>query len=390
MIQQGTQYEQILRRALHAAADGIEPEADGLERIRARLTMPAPLPVAWLNAGYADVSGLTMGWLQRLSEWLRAFAGRLRGSRGRAAGAALTARRAVPAPRFARTAGSAAPAGRAGNVRRLRQASRSRPLAAAGAVAVFVTVFAALVLATLPGQLSGSLDGIFPFLGSSSPASGHGGSTLGGGHSLANGAGSQHGWSMNPFVSNGPGATVCPPPFKVVAPGKQGGQPGPASGHSGAAVPPPVTPPSPAPSTNSSSPSPSPSTSSPSPSSSPSVTPSGSGTPSPGTSTSTTGGIGSALSSIGSDLGVSSLLGGLSAGTTAAGGPAAPAQTAALVSVSVASRAAVSPCSVSAKTGGRSAGRDGATALTRNASTIAARTGEAGLLAAERRAARSA
>ncbi len=245
MIQHDTQYEQVLRRALHAAADGIEPEANGLERIRARLTMPAPLPVAWLNAGYADVSGLTMGWLQTLGEWLRAVTSRFRGRRGRAAGTALTARRAVPAPRPALGASTAAAAVRAGKARRLRQAGRARPLAAAGAVAVFVTVCGALVLATLPGQLSGSLDGIIPFLGSSSSAGGHSGSAFGGGRSLANGTGPQHGWSTNnTFPSNGPGVTFCPPPFKAVAPGNQGSQPGPgqrplrcpgpAAGHPGA------------------------------------------------------------------------------------------------------------------------------------------------------------
>src|ERR1700735_4965174 len=33
-------YEEALRRALHAAADSIEPSADGLERIRERLNRP--------------------------------------------------------------------------------------------------------------------------------------------------------------------------------------------------------------------------------------------------------------------------------------------------------------------------------------------------------------
>jgi hypothetical protein len=33
-------YEEALRRALHAAADSIEPSADGLQRIRERLNRP--------------------------------------------------------------------------------------------------------------------------------------------------------------------------------------------------------------------------------------------------------------------------------------------------------------------------------------------------------------
>src|SRR5260370_42647578 len=52
-----TRYEEeTLRRALHAAADRIEPAPDGLERIRARLSKPRPLAVAWLMAGWTGVA----------------------------------------------------------------------------------------------------------------------------------------------------------------------------------------------------------------------------------------------------------------------------------------------------------------------------------------------
>ena len=56
MRQREFDYDDILRRALRTAADGIEPSGDGLERIRARLTTPRPLAAAWLMAGYTDVA----------------------------------------------------------------------------------------------------------------------------------------------------------------------------------------------------------------------------------------------------------------------------------------------------------------------------------------------
>lgn len=43
-------HEAVLRRMLHAAAEQIEPSADGLQRIQARLTNPRPVPVAWICA----------------------------------------------------------------------------------------------------------------------------------------------------------------------------------------------------------------------------------------------------------------------------------------------------------------------------------------------------
>ncbi len=79
--------EEILRRALHAAADSIEPAADGLERIRERLSTPRPLYVAWLMgvwAGLAQpvllrmeptVADLAGRLTERLGAWVRAAAG---------------------------------------------------------------------------------------------------------------------------------------------------------------------------------------------------------------------------------------------------------------------------------------------------------------------------
>jgi hypothetical protein len=42
--------EAALRHALRAAAESIEPGADGLDRIKARLRPPRPLPIAWAEA----------------------------------------------------------------------------------------------------------------------------------------------------------------------------------------------------------------------------------------------------------------------------------------------------------------------------------------------------
>src|SRR5258708_38177473 len=75
-----TRYEEeILRRALHAAADRIEPAPDGLERIRARLSKPRPLAVAWLMAGWTGVAQPALlrmepavaSLFERLGAWLR-------------------------------------------------------------------------------------------------------------------------------------------------------------------------------------------------------------------------------------------------------------------------------------------------------------------------------
>jgi hypothetical protein len=79
--------EERLRWALRAAADSIEPAADGLERIRERLARPRPLAVAWLMAGWADLAQPVMlriepVWVklaELLGVWLRPV-GRLRGA----------------------------------------------------------------------------------------------------------------------------------------------------------------------------------------------------------------------------------------------------------------------------------------------------------------------
>jgi hypothetical protein len=75
MMQQEYEFDEVLRRALRGAADSIEPGGDGLERIRARLSMPRPLPIAWLMTGYADAVMRLRSALEGGIAWLRAVPG---------------------------------------------------------------------------------------------------------------------------------------------------------------------------------------------------------------------------------------------------------------------------------------------------------------------------
>ena len=71
MTQHSGDYEDFLRGALHAAVDSAEPADDGLERIRARLTTPHPLLVAWLMAACSWVARYARGSLDSVSAWLQ-------------------------------------------------------------------------------------------------------------------------------------------------------------------------------------------------------------------------------------------------------------------------------------------------------------------------------
>ena len=67
--------EEILRRELRAAAESIEPAADGLHQIRARLSAPRPLAVAWVMVGWTTVGQPALVRLDQVlevvAEWLR-------------------------------------------------------------------------------------------------------------------------------------------------------------------------------------------------------------------------------------------------------------------------------------------------------------------------------
>jgi hypothetical protein len=70
--------EEILRRELHVAAESIEPAADGLSLIRARLSSPRPLAIAWLMVGWTSVGQPALLLLDQalvaFGDWLRAIA----------------------------------------------------------------------------------------------------------------------------------------------------------------------------------------------------------------------------------------------------------------------------------------------------------------------------
>jgi len=66
---------EALRRAFHLA-DGIEPGADGLQRIQARLRPPRPLALAWAEASWTYLRMRIPDELQRLWEWLLSVTGR--------------------------------------------------------------------------------------------------------------------------------------------------------------------------------------------------------------------------------------------------------------------------------------------------------------------------
>src|SRR5580700_8682625 len=67
--------DEILRRELHAAAESFEPAADGLNRIRERLSPPRPVAVAWLMVGWTSVGQPALLRIDELlvafGEWLR-------------------------------------------------------------------------------------------------------------------------------------------------------------------------------------------------------------------------------------------------------------------------------------------------------------------------------
>ena len=71
MTQRDRDFEEMLRRTLHAAAESVEPADDGLQRIRARLTAPRPLLAAWVMAGYSAGASRALSALLAISAWLR-------------------------------------------------------------------------------------------------------------------------------------------------------------------------------------------------------------------------------------------------------------------------------------------------------------------------------
>jgi hypothetical protein len=254
-------HEERLRRALRAAADSVEPAADGLGRIRARLTPPRPMIAAWMVSG-AEPAVLR---LRLAATWLRLRLGLAHGRIGPAAG---RARPAIGRLTAAFT-----------GIRPTRGEPRTRAawLRPAGAMAAFVVIIGSGALAIDRLEQTAEPTGNTTALGQGPPpASAHGTSGLAGAgtpRELKN-----TGWPLAPLTP--PQLSTGLPP----APDPRKASPAPSS----TCPPSPQTSPIPSPTPTSPSPSvsptPSPTPTSPSPSVSPTSTPTGSVSPSPGAS----------------------------------------------------------------------------------------------------------
>jgi outer membrane biosynthesis protein TonB len=265
----GTRGEQALRHALRAAAGRIEPGADGLERIRARLTTPKPLPVAWLAAVWFRARSLALSWLDLCLDWLRGTA-----ARRRAAGRPGARSKRLESPRGVQAVARQATTPRGAHA---QQGLGSLRLVAAVAAAVLVVVAGTLSLTSLPRGID-PMGFPLPFVGQSRQS---GQPTAGGGPGKASATGSATPVSGSTRHSSQPatGSTDCPPAKPSSTPSAT---PAPAPSSSPTSSPPPSPSPTASPSP-SATPSP---TASPSPSATPSPTasPSPSATPSPTTS----------------------------------------------------------------------------------------------------------
>jgi hypothetical protein len=160
MTQRNHEYDEVLRRALRSAADLVEPSADGLERIRARLTTPRPAPFAWVLVWYAEAVSPVLGYLQPFLAWLQATLSpvieRFKPERPDAA---------HPQRRYAWL----------------------RPAAAMG-TAVFVVAMGAFALTALPQVISQSGAFILPIISGGSGGNGASASPFGQGSPLTGGA----------------------------------------------------------------------------------------------------------------------------------------------------------------------------------------------------------
>src|SRR6266568_557621 len=160
MHQREHDHEEILRRALRSAADLVEPSADGLERIRARLSPPRPAFLAWVMVGYAEAVKPLLGYLDPLVEWLRAALGPI-------------IERFKPA--------------RPDAAHPQRRYAWLRP-AAAMATAVFVVAMGAFALTALPQVISQSGAFSFHIIGSQSSSQGANAKPQGSGSQISGGA----------------------------------------------------------------------------------------------------------------------------------------------------------------------------------------------------------
>ncbi len=198
-----TDREEFLRRALRAAVDGIEPGADGLQRIQRRLGRPRPLALAWAEAAWTDILLRAPGGFQSAQEWVVRVA-------------------QLAWERFG-------PTTRTGGGRAARTMRWIRPLAALG---VSVSIVAVGTYVALDAQQA-----IFPSTASSAQSSG---GQPGSGGGVGGGAGSATTKSHSPVggIIPFPGSTAS----RNCTSGKPSASPSPGIGS--------ITPPSPTPSTS--------------------------------------------------------------------------------------------------------------------------------------------
>jgi hypothetical protein len=213
--------ENVLRNALRLAADSVDPAADGLDRIRAKISSRQSAKPSWATSSPNGFLGSLWRWLEPVIVWLRYMAG-------------VVAERFRPDPNLA---------GRLGWL---------RP-AAAVATGLFVVAAASVAITALPAVITpaGNPGGLpNGGISSSAPASSHSSSTQ---SNSGPGAGTQ---SPSSSASHS-----CRP---ASAKASSSGLPSPSKSSSSSASPSPSTSPSGSPS-----PSPSPSTSTPTPTGSP-------------------------------------------------------------------------------------------------------------------------
>ena len=240
-------HEERLRSALRAAADSVEPAADGLGRIRARLTPPRPAIAAWMVTGTEPA----MLRLRLAATWLRLRLGLAYRRIGPVAGRARPALGQIAAPFTGIMPAPGEPRTRAAWLR------------PAGALAAFVVIIGSGALAISQLQQQALPTGSPVAIGGSSgghPNSGSGGGLNGTAHQLKNTWLKNTTWPLAPLTPQLNTGPLAPDPRQA--------SPAPSS----------TCPPSPKPSAT-------PSPTSPSPSVSPSPSPSGSVSPSPGAST---------------------------------------------------------------------------------------------------------
>jgi len=178
-------YDEVLRRALRAAADSVEPSADGLERIRARLSGRPLMSFASASAWCSDAA-------LRFATWAAPFID-----------SALNAFWSV----IDRFKPGGVFSGRTG-----RRLGWLRPFAAMG-TAIFVVAAGAFAIMTLPQDISssGSTFTIFPWTQHSGPKGGSGKSGVAGSGSYFQGSASSPGSSGGSSLAS-PSPSPCTSP----------------------------------------------------------------------------------------------------------------------------------------------------------------------------------